>query len=72
MGQPGAGQQSSGQAAMPPDSDDEGDDGSRISCAAASPHPRKSIDDGPIQQVYAADRKVPSYLTSRRILATCA
>src|ERR1700738_4839737 len=41
MGQPGAGQQSSGQAAMPPDSGDEGDDGSRISCAATVAAPKQ-------------------------------
>ena len=59
MGQPGAGQQSSGQAAMPPFSGDEGDDGSLICCAATWSHPGNCIYDGPIQRVYAADRKFP-------------
>jgi hypothetical protein len=47
MAQPHTGPQGSGQAAVPPDSDDEGDDGSRISCAAVSATALENIDCSP-------------------------
>jgi hypothetical protein len=55
MAQPSSGPVGSRQAAVPPDSGDEGDDGSRISCAAVLAVARESIDCGSVPRFCCAD-----------------
>jgi len=72
MAQPFTGPVGSGQVAVPPDSGDEGDDGSRISCAAVLASAHENIDRGPMPPVCSADRDVPRLPDLAPILAFCA
>ena len=59
MAQPSTGPGDSGQVAVPPDSGDGRDDGSRISWAAVLAKAHENIDRGPTRGVRSADRVVP-------------
>jgi hypothetical protein len=72
MAQPSTGPVGCGQVAVPPNSGDEGDDGSRISCATVLATADESIDRGPMPPACSADRDVPRLPDLAPILASCA